>query len=210
MISPKDFLKTAGISYVTIKEITPYFLCITTKKGIPFWFGAMTLICEYEGHKIPILELPKKMRGLSLKTEDLIAHERVHFYRAAFNEPRFEELIAYRTSRSKWRKHLGPLFQKPWESYVCMALFIPSTFYWPSMLLTISYLSLLFIRLLLNQFILKKAFKNLIPLHPNPEQILALLTDSEILKTSRNKILPLNTPPGHLLLKTLGVRPAKM
>ena len=68
--SPEAFLKRLGIDYQTITPITPYFLTITTKKGLPFWFGAMTLICELDGQKIPIIELPKKRRGFDLSHED--------------------------------------------------------------------------------------------------------------------------------------------
>ena len=207
MSSPDTFLKSAKIPYETIRQITPYCLCITTKKGLPFWFGAMTLICEYQGQKIPILELPKKTRGLSLTTEDLISHEHIHFLRSAFNEPRFEELIAYRTSRSKWRKFLGPIFQSPWESYLCMTLFIPPLFFWPAMLLTISYVTLLFSRLAINQYLLKKTLQYLSAQFTNSEEILPLLTDSEIIKIARSQYFTLDkTSPRWQLITNLAIK----
>lgn len=204
--NPELFLKTAGISYETVDQIDPYFLSITTKKGLPFWFGAMTLICDYEGQKIPILELPKKPRGLSLTTEDLIAHERIHFLRSAYQEPRFEELLAYRTSRSKWRKYLGPLFQSPWESYLCMALFILPIFIGPAILLTASFITALLIRLTLNQQILKKALANLSTHYTNSEELIHLLTDNEIIKTAHLQYdtIP-KTSPRWLLIKHIAL-----
>jgi len=48
--------------------------------------------------------------------DELIEHELVHVGRMKFEEPQFEELLAYKASRSKWRRYFGPLIQAPWES----------------------------------------------------------------------------------------------
>jgi hypothetical protein len=202
--SPEAFLKKAKIPYETITEITPYFISITTKKGLPFWFGAMTMICEFEGQKIPIIELPNKPRGLSLTIDDLIAHERVHYLRSAFNEPRFEELLAYRTSRSKWRKYLGPIFQSPWESYLSLGLMLLPLFFFQLILITLTFLISLFIRLIINQHVLKKALKNLSLHYTNSEELILLFTDTEILKAAQNKFDQIDkTSPRLELLKQI-------
>lgn len=40
-------------------------------------------------------------------------HESLHAVRIGFNEPRFEEVLAYYYSKSRWRRFFGPLFRKP-------------------------------------------------------------------------------------------------
>lgn len=54
--------------------------------------------------------------------EELAAHEMAHVGRMMFNEERFEEILAYRTSTSSWRKWLGPLVQSSTESLLFMFL----------------------------------------------------------------------------------------
>ncbi len=178
LASPEIFLEKLKIPYAEILHVTPYFLSIRGKKKLPFWFGAMTWIYEEEGHKIPILELPQKTRGIGLTQDDLIAHEEIHFLRASFNEPKFEEILAYRTSRSGWRRILGPLFQHPWESYVAiiLCLFIP---FFPLLAATIA---LPLFRLTLYQWLFKRALKKLSLLYTNAEELIVLFTDREIIK----------------------------
>ena len=37
-----------------------------------------------------------------------------------FEEPQFEELLAYRNSPAAWRRWLGPIVEAPWESLLFM------------------------------------------------------------------------------------------
>lgn len=48
--------------------------------------------------------------------KELIAHELCHVGRMCFEEPRFEEIIAYRTSSSNFRRWLGAIVQSSWEA----------------------------------------------------------------------------------------------
>ncbi|MBA2368593.1 MAG: hypothetical protein H0V82_06175 [Candidatus Protochlamydia sp.] len=48
--------------------------------------------------------------------QELIAHELAHIGRMMFEEPIFEEILAYRTSASKGRQWLGPIVQSSKES----------------------------------------------------------------------------------------------
>lgn len=192
METPEGFLERLKIPYETVTAITPYFLSITTKKGLPFWFGAMTWIYEHEGYQIPILELPKK-KGYIPQSE-LIAHEYIHFLRANFHEPRFEEILAYQTSSSKWRRYLGPFFERPWESYLFLILFalLAISSFFPPILAkllfatTALYVLLASFRLILNQWIFKKALKNLSRLYTNASELIVLFTDDEIVKTAKS------------------------
>lgn len=48
--------------------------------------------------------------------QELVAHESAHIGRMAFEEPKFEEFLAYRTSNSSFRKFFGSLVSSPRES----------------------------------------------------------------------------------------------
>ncbi len=52
---------------------------------------------------------------------ELVAHESAHVGRMTFDQERFEELLAYRTSRSKITRWLGPIVQSAGESLLFMA-----------------------------------------------------------------------------------------
>lgn len=67
----------------------------------------------------------KRYLGLYDRNE-LIAHEAAHVGRMAFEEPQFEEMLAYRTSKSGFRRIFGPIAQSPWESLVFVILVILS------------------------------------------------------------------------------------
>jgi hypothetical protein len=48
--------------------------------------------------------------------DELIAHELAHVGRMMFEEPKFEELLSYRTANSNFRRWFGPIIQSSWES----------------------------------------------------------------------------------------------
>lgn len=54
--------------------------------------------------------------------DELVAHELSHVGRMAFEEPRFEEVHAYRASHAKWRQWLGPVVQSARESMLFVLL----------------------------------------------------------------------------------------
>jgi len=64
--------------------------------------------------------------GIYHRTE-IIAHEFAHVGRMLFHEPRFEELLAYRTSTSRFRRWFGPLISNSYESlFFILSLFLGS------------------------------------------------------------------------------------
>lgn len=48
--------------------------------------------------------------------QELVTHESAHVGRMLFEEPKFEEILAYRTSKSRLRRWLGAIFQTSWET----------------------------------------------------------------------------------------------
>lgn len=57
--------------------------------------------------------------------DELMAHELVHVGRMMFEEPRYEEILAYRTSFHSWRRWWGPLVQSSAESAWFVFLLLP-------------------------------------------------------------------------------------
>lgn len=69
----------------------------------------------------------KRCFGLYDRNE-LVAHELCHVARMAFEEPQYEEFLAYRTSSKAWRRWLGPILRNSVESmlFVLSLLFVMS------------------------------------------------------------------------------------
>lgn len=65
------------------------------------------------GGEVPVVRMGERVwrRGRPVPRDELLAHEWLHVARMAFEEPRFEEVIAFQTSRTSWRRLLSPLIQ---------------------------------------------------------------------------------------------------
>ncbi len=55
---------------------------------------------------------------------ELIEHELCHVGRMCFHEPRFEEILAYQTSNSRFRRWFGPLFQSSLETVIFLIVLL--------------------------------------------------------------------------------------
>lgn len=111
---------------------------VFSNKGLLPWEGGCLWITEDQK---PLLQLrktfEKKERIFGLYSrEEIISHELIHAYRFQFNEPIFEEVLAYHTSSSSFRRFLGPLFRSSKESlYFLLASFsFAATFFFTSSL----------------------------------------------------------------------------
>jgi len=88
---------------------------------IPMFFSSKNLLpweagCAWIDDKEVQIQLhPKRCK---FRQEEILAHEAVHAIRAKFDEPRFEEILAYRTSANFLRRVVGPIFQKPSEAWL--------------------------------------------------------------------------------------------
>lgn len=61
--------------------------------------------------------------------DELVSHEMAHVGRMMFEEPRFEEILAYRTSRSRLRRWLGPIVQSSMESMLFVLILLMTFFF---------------------------------------------------------------------------------
>lgn len=165
------------------------------------WQGASTWIFQLE-ENMPtgaMIQLRKSLYkresllGLYSK-EELIAHELCHVARMEFEEPKYEEFLAYRTSKRVFSRYFGPLVQSVsesrWFMILLLMILILEVFYlyqgayhlmfnpWiyslPLVLLSTSA-----IRLFFRHRTLEKTAKKV------GEEILFRLTDSEIEKIAK-------------------------
>ena len=110
-----------GLENVQIGKFhLPWLLYKVSNEKLLPWEAAATWIIEHEGVKIPFLQVRKRYA----KNDEVWNHELVHIMRIAFDEPRFEEIIAFDQSKSRFRKWLGPLFRTPKESFLFLAVVI--------------------------------------------------------------------------------------
>lgn len=88
----------------------------TDAKGLLPWEGAATWIEEdADGQRISAIQLKSSLPGFLYAPDEVLAHELVHAMRTGFEESRFEEILAYRTSKSWFRRYFGPIFSRPSE-----------------------------------------------------------------------------------------------
>jgi len=87
---------------------------------IAWWEGAATCISDDQLPSIQLRTNFKTGSFLGYRRSDVLAHEAVHAARARFEEPQFEEVLAYSTAPQAWKRFLGPLFSRTWEPLLLM------------------------------------------------------------------------------------------
>jgi len=198
-----------GLTLINLLSVEEYLYGVFPKwipmtysnRGLLPWQGAALWVF---GEKIPLIQLRKgfkKGRFLFYSRDEVLNHEILHALRVAFNEPRFEEILAYEHSASRWRQFLGPLFRKPshalfFISLILISLVVQTTslFFLSSPFLpiirivtVIPFIDLVFrfAALIKDRRMLKKALKKLSQIFPNQKNtfpIVLRLKDSEIQK----------------------------
>ena len=123
--------------------------------------------------------------------DEIIAHELVHVVRGSFEEPIFEEILAYQTSPSSFRRFLGPIFRSSKESTfflgalflagIC-ALFQPYVYLGVPLLISAGVLRLLRARRFFKQT--QKRLATLVGMEKTLAVMLRL-TDREIIRFSK-------------------------
>ncbi|MCB1084657.1 MAG: hypothetical protein KDK60_00990 [Chlamydiia bacterium] len=173
-------------------------LTYSNKKLLPWQGGALWVFGE---EKLPMVQLRKKLKSgrlLFYSEKEILLHEATHALRARFDEPRFEEILAYFHSSSRFRRFFGPIFRRSREVYIFLSLIFASllvmsssAFFLASPLLPLFQFALVLplfdlllrtVKLIKDQRILKKALKKIQDLFPStsPFSAALMLTDSEI------------------------------
>lgn len=141
--------------------------------------------------------------GLYRRSE-LIAHELAHVGRMLYHEPQFEEILAYQSSYSTWRRWLGPIVQSSKESLlfiITLALVVMIDLAllsfgngiggftaWEIKLVPLALIIFAFVRLSLRQWQFKKCLKHLKELyqqHQIAHHLIYRLRDNEIKQFAR-------------------------
>lgn len=114
-------------------DIQPYWVPVQVNNYQlrPWHGGAAWIFQETEDHPVSafiqfrkVFNFKKKYLGI-YEFKELIDHELAHVGRMMFEEPKFEEILAYRTSTSWFRRFFGPIIQSSSESMLFMlSLFI--------------------------------------------------------------------------------------
>ena len=179
-------------------DIAPDWVEINyTAKGLRFWEGACTWI---EENQITLQLHPaflKKMTYWRYGREEVIAHELVHVVRGAFEEPVFEEILAYRTSSSPVRRFWGPILRSANESLIgvlsLMACTVAAFFeplYLAAMTGTVGLLGGGIIRLVRTQRTFTSALHKIAELFGDEKAhaVMIRLTDREIIRFSKMEV----------------------
>lgn len=107
-------------------DITPHWIPILyTNHHLAPWHGGCAWIFQFTD-ETPVAAFFQLRRSFATSShylwiydrEELMIHESAHVGRMLFDEPKFEEVIAYRASKSKFRRWFGPIIQSSWESVV--------------------------------------------------------------------------------------------
>jgi len=117
--------------------------------------------------------LQTKNALLGNQKDEVIAHEVVHAIRCQFEEPQFEEVLAYRCSKKWWRRYFSPLIQTKLD----LCVFVLSAFFLPFGFVGFVYL---LGKLSRKQAQVEKVLRHLEKIFERPKRILLLLTDKEI------------------------------
>lgn len=159
-----------------------------------FWEGGCTWI-EADQVTLQLRKaFEKKPRYFGYSYEEIVAHELVHVVRNSFEEPIFEEILAYQTSSSPFRRFLGPVFRSSKEStffMLCLAAVCLST-------ITATFQAFVYLgifglvaggtwRLFRTQRIFSQARKKIAEIvgKENALAVMVRLTDREIIRFSR-------------------------
>jgi hypothetical protein len=206
-------LTTGQLSLVSFAKTKPLFdispdwipVFFSNYKLMPWQGGAAWIFQENENLPISAFfqmnsHFRNKQHYLWIYDRDeLIAHEMSHVGRMMFEEPKFEELIAYRTSNSSFRRFFGSIIQSSTEStyflmFVFMIFFLDLYFVafdYDEAFIKIQWLKILplsllifgFFRLKKRHAVFSKALKNLHSLTNNQkyaDAIIYRLQDKEI------------------------------
>lgn len=118
---PRHHWTWASEQLQALYGFSPRWCCaVYSSRGLAPWQAAATWI---DVKRIYTIQLrPSRWLPWLVDVDEVLVHEAVHAARAAFNEPKFEEILAYLTSDSKWRQVIGPLFCRPKEALILMLL----------------------------------------------------------------------------------------
>lgn len=158
-------------------------------KGKSLFFSA-SKASIYEVQKnivITIIQEPSWISTLFVSKKQVIDHELIHAKRAFLPNSKYEEYIAFRSSKGL-RRFLSPIVSSNYD----FLLSFFAAFLTPFMpLYSLAILGYLFLKLTYRQWIIYNAIKTLKLYFKDPENVLIGLSDLEIEKFAKAKNTPL-------------------
>lgn len=125
-LTDRDWAKARRLTKRLYDFSPDWIVAYYNNDKLSFFQGAATWISEKDELRLPLIQLREKFERGSLfgmyQREEVLAHEAVHAARMQFDEPLYEEIFAYKTSPGLFRRFFGPLFQRPWEAHLFIAL----------------------------------------------------------------------------------------
>lgn len=110
----------------------PWIPVLYSNKKLALWHGGCAWIYQKEkgGPKGAFFQLRRAFstqdKAFGYSKEEILIHEAVHAARMEFEEPQFEEFLAYRTSPNRFRRAFGPVFSNAAEAVIfLLSLFVP-------------------------------------------------------------------------------------
>lgn len=126
--------------YDVIPEWVPI---IFSNYGLAYWHGGCAWIIQLstDTPTTAFLQLRLAFEASSrylgfYEREELIAHESAHIGRMQFMEPKFEEILAYLSAKTPFRRCFGAIIESPWEgmafiftTLLCLVIAILSLYF---------------------------------------------------------------------------------
>ncbi|MEI8125428.1 MAG: hypothetical protein WCG42_06715 [Parachlamydiaceae bacterium] len=111
-------------------DIAPAWIpVIYSNHQLPLWHGGCAWIYQLKENDptTSLIQLRRQFKDSSrylgiYDRKELLAHELCHVGRMMFQEPKFEEVLAYRTSSFSFRRFFGPLVQSSVESLIFLLM----------------------------------------------------------------------------------------
>lgn len=121
-----EILNSSNKKLNELYDISPDWIPIFfSNYKLNFWHGGCAWIFQIsaESPTAALIQLRQKLRHSSryfciYHRNELLTHELAHVGRMSFQEPQFEEMLAYNTADSRFRRWFGPILQSSTESVI--------------------------------------------------------------------------------------------
>lgn len=145
---------------------------------------------ELKDEEISLIQIKKnfkKGKFLRYSLEEVLSHEKIHLMRATFNETKFEEILAYQTSSSSFRRYFGSFFLHGWEPYIFMMLVFAGSVFPVLFAVWFLFFAYIALRLVYLHKVFHRCSENLRRLlgRDNGDHMIRSLTDKEIFLFSK-------------------------
>lgn len=131
-LHPQSVLEGPFVMTSSLFDMAPDWVPLFfSNRGLALWHGGCAWICQLSEESQPVgfLQIRRwfadhlSYLGLYDRNE-LLAHELAHIGRMTFQEPIYEEVLAYRTSKSAFRRWLGPIVTSGREAAVFLLVLL--------------------------------------------------------------------------------------